>query len=83
MLRQMKPGWDVGVIGLFTKQFNNALNLHKITKIRALYGRFSTNARVYRRKQGNLGMLEMSPLTLLSGLGECQENPEEHFQKMG
>ena len=24
----------LSVIGLFTKQFNNALNLHKITKIR-------------------------------------------------
>ena len=31
----------------YSKQHNNAFNLHKITKIRAKYGRFCQNARTY------------------------------------
>ena len=55
------------VIDLFAKQINNALkpalnhqNTGKITKIQALYGRFPTNARIYRRARiytGDLGTL--------------------------
>ena len=33
----------LSVIGLFTKQFNNALNLHKITKIRAKSQKYGQN----------------------------------------
>ena len=50
---------------LFAKQLNNALkpalnhqNMGKITKIRALYGRFLTNARIY---SGELGTLQRTP----------------------
>ena len=55
------------VIYLFAKQLYNALkpalnhqNMGKITKIRALYGRFPTNAQIYRRARiytGELGTL--------------------------